>query len=699
MACSLAFGQTIQLQEQKMPLSTDVVSNRDAATGNGLVSKPARTGGNASLLADNHMKDGKNATNLAKFKGYAADKDYGYIPNDGVEFYCDFQDTDLAGNLFTNYTYTDLTPSSMMRELGYTKKISWIYTLRDSYESTNVFAGGNSQFASPATADAWLVTRAIQVPKTGYTLSWKSEALLTSKPDGLKVFISTTGGDSKDDFPTTPVWEVEEEEAGRTDNVDNEWVEHSIVLDAYAGQTIWVAFVNQSTDKGLICLDDVKVSHPLEFTLTTTTPNVVDQNTVKISGKIKAVGTTNLTSCTIHYAGADGVTHSEQISGLNLKPGEEHAFSFTDKLALTEKGKFSKYDVWAEIQGEKIGQLDSVLYATFVPTHKALLEEHTYPACGYCPGGILAIENLEKVYGENVVTVAVHSQGAFTNSDYISGLGLNAAPTGRVDRGNAIVGPFADLPGGGVSFEGEGTFFNAVQESLDRLTLVEPEVTVAEYDGTNINITVNTRFAFGGDYSHLCMAIAVTESDVESNYSQLNYYANSSAEIYGRFGKGGEMGKETIRNFTFQHVARGVFPNFSGYAELFDSEVPADDETAYNFTLPALAIDYRLLTNLNIIAILIDGNTGQVVNCDSKKVTINSGIEGIDAENQKLRIVGDNLLLPSKATDYAIVSAAGVRMMSGQASDTTVSLANLPQGMYVATATIDGKTQTLKFVK
>lgn len=586
-----------------------------------------------------------------------AHNNYDYVENGGVAFTCDFQDQNTVAEKVTGYNFTSLTPSSTMQGIGFSQQVPWVFDLRDSYQSTNYFTGATSQFTTSGQADAWLVTTAIDVPTTGYQLSWKSEALFLDKRDGLKVFISTKGGTPKDDFADEPVWQIDEEEAGATEDLDGEWVDHSISLDQYAGKTIWVAFVNQSTDKGVICLDDITVMRPVTYSMASSIDNISTTGSAKVGAKVTAMGEA-ISSCTISYATAGGKQVSQTFSGLTLEAGQSQTLVMDEDLTLTGKGQFDVIDVWAEVNGVRIGQKDSVLYASFVPDHKVLLEEYTFSTCGYCPLGILSIENLEKIYGDKVLPVAVHYGDQLNCEDYYVGLALSEAPTGRVDRGSKVSPmPIVD---GKYSFSGSTSFLNATEEAMDRLVLAQPTITKAVLNGDKIEVEVSTKFAKECEAGHLRMAIAVSENDLETKYTQLNNLSYIEQAELGRFGKGGEMGQSYIRNFTYQDVARGIFPSFNGEKNVLPATVEADKEYTNSFTISLSDIAYGKLENLKITAILVNGNTAGVVNSDRKSLSLDpTGITS--AENNATQgqpayydLQGRRLSAPAKGINIKV---------------------------------------------
>jgi hypothetical protein len=139
------------------------------------------------------------------------------------------------------------------------------------WQNVDVDADGNAWFAytsntqHPAavasaswatnalTPNNWLITSAITLPSESLELSW---AVTGQDPswfgEHYKVMVSTSSAQSS--F-TTVLFEETLPSAG--------WKTRSVDLSAYAGQTVYVAFVHYNiTDMFYIVLDDVKVQTP-----------------------------------------------------------------------------------------------------------------------------------------------------------------------------------------------------------------------------------------------------------------------------------------------------------------------------------------------------------------------------------------------------------------------------------------------------
>ncbi len=141
-----------------------------------------------------------------------------------------------------------------------------------------------SFFASGWERDAWLVTPAIEIPAgiQGATLSFQ-RLMVTSIPPAdypspiLEVLVSTQGRQSVNNFTDT-LYRVAEDysDAFRRTDLD---------LDAYAGQTIWIAFRHIShCGRGLIWLDDVSVRSDLPPVVQVSAPSGYERTVAAQTG-------------------------------------------------------------------------------------------------------------------------------------------------------------------------------------------------------------------------------------------------------------------------------------------------------------------------------------------------------------------------------------------------------------------------------
>lgn len=134
---------------------------------------------------------------------------------------------------------------------------AWIRREDFANNVNDTAALSTSWYATAGTSDDWMVTPAIGPLPANVVLSWRAIAYDPAYPDGYEVRIMTTA-------PTGSAGNIGNLVTASTVvfSVANEvstWTNHTIQLGAYAGQSVYVAFRNNSTDDFLLLIDDVKL--------------------------------------------------------------------------------------------------------------------------------------------------------------------------------------------------------------------------------------------------------------------------------------------------------------------------------------------------------------------------------------------------------------------------------------------------------
>jgi len=128
-----------------------------------------------------------------------------------------------------------------------------------AFDVNQTVAFSTSWYTPAGAADDWMWTPAIALPAGNSVLSWRSVTYDPSYRDGYEVRVMTspnvpTGGTGvlgNQVSNSTQIFSI------AADNTA--WTAHSVPLDTYAGQTVYVGFHNNSNDKFLLLIDDVKV--------------------------------------------------------------------------------------------------------------------------------------------------------------------------------------------------------------------------------------------------------------------------------------------------------------------------------------------------------------------------------------------------------------------------------------------------------
>ncbi|RXM51110.1 MULTISPECIES: T9SS-dependent choice-of-anchor J family protein [unclassified Chryseobacterium] len=115
------------------------------------------------------------------------------------------------------------------------------------------FAAMSTSWYTPAgTSNDWLISPPVAVSGASPTLYWDAKAQDPDYPDGYKVMLAPNGGNTVADF-TVQLY--------NTTGENSWWTSRAVSLTPYIGQNVRVAFVNNSTDKFMLAVDNIKVDY------------------------------------------------------------------------------------------------------------------------------------------------------------------------------------------------------------------------------------------------------------------------------------------------------------------------------------------------------------------------------------------------------------------------------------------------------
>ena len=498
------------------------------------------------------------------------------------------------------------------------------HIIRMNAGDPNKLMGSASTFTTPGKANDWMVTPQIKIYGTGAKLAWKAMAASNIKRDGYKVYVSTKGY-AMEDFETEPIFSIDAEVGGTLQS-------HEVSLDKYAGQTIYIAFVNDSYDKYVLCVDDIVVSGPEatdaqdRASFEVTTPLMTDTGKAQMSVSVKNLKTPALDAVKVCYRVNDQV-FSQDFTGLNLNQGQTAALT-VEQTVDVPLNTTCTYDIWVEVDGDPaLSVRDSIRGTYFVSNRRTLIEEGTGTWCGNCPGGALALEYMEKNYPDKVVSIAVHNDDPMEIAAYNDFCQYPAFPMMLVDR--KYLGLPAELdedynysflvPGSGVEY-----FFQLAQRFIADAEL-SGTATLTDANKNRLEIKVESRFindckSSGYDIALILLEDSVTAPD-GSMYPQSNYYASTKYTFVGKkdtilnSGGWGEL-PGTVR-MKFDHVARAAYNgSFNGYGN--NSQLPATIEggkvytSQFSWDIPEGTVNH--MENCSVVALMTDA-TGYIVNC------------------------------------------------------------------------------------
>lgn len=236
-----------------------------------------------------------------------------------------------------------------------------------------------------------------------------------------------------------------------------------------------------------------------------------------------------------------------------------------------------------------------------------VVEEGTGAWCGWCVYGIVGLREMKRLYPDTFIGIAVHNGDSYALSDYTNWIG------GKLPSG---------YPGCIINRTGGEQLprFAELQQAYDGMpNIADAGITVdASASGNSITFESAVRFFYDMTGTDFRVVYVITENKLP--IIQKNYYTG---------GARGEMGGfENLPgdcNIEVDDVARGIFPSIKGTQGRFPSRVVKGKTYTDRLTvnLPA----YRKAENLEVIALLLNGKTGEIV-----QGTKNPFIYGLNAE-------------------------------------------------------------------
>lgn len=593
---------------------------------------------------------------------------------------------------WAQYNVDGLTPASATSYMGTS---AWVVRA----QSGNNVATSTSWYNPAGVSNDWMVTPAITIPNTGNPyLRFKEQAFEAAYADGYRVFISTTGN-TVADFTNPPVLTVAAANAtGLTTKLVN--------LSGNMGQTIYIAFQNNSNDKNLLFIDDVEVVDLPAYDARLNSINlprygVVNTNTSMILN-VTNDGSQAITSLTIDWN--DGAAHSATISGLNIAPGASANVTHTTPVnysTVEEKTinvNITQVNANADAVPANNTGTSRFNSTSSAPDKGVLIEEGTGTWCGWCPRGAIAMEYMYDTYGaQGFIGIAVHNQDPMTVSAYDNAANFGGYPSCNVDR---------TILDASVS---QGLFeqYFAARKDLPVPASISITPTVS---GQDITIPVSAQFVTKFAAANFRLAVVVVEDDVtgtSSGYNQTNYYAGNANGPMG--GYESKPDPVPAADMVYDHVGRALLGGYNGQT----GSVPAainDGQTAsytFNYTVPATSD----MAQIKLVALLIDQADGSVVNAKEVKVQ-----GGVSVEEKDENAFSFNVY-PNPSTDFLNVSLENnsnvntltvvdmngkvvyTREISGSENLLSIPVSQLSNGNYLISVSGAAASYTKVFVK
>lgn len=312
---------------------------------------------------------------------------------------------------------------------------------------------------------------------------------------------------------------------------------------------------------------------------------------------------------------------------------------------------------------------------------KMVVEEWTGTWCGMCVRGIVGMEYMNEHYGdENFIGLAVHCDDRMEASSYADFIdrftAYSSFPGSTVNR-KYIVDPdkrYLEKYYGTVT---EGGSFASVKV----------EAVMPDEDATEIEIMATARFAVSIDNADMRIAFVLAENEV-GPYTQMNTY---SSGLLGELD--GWEKKPNMVFIRFDDVVRESTPPL-GVVESLPASIVEFEDYHYTDRLPLANVTD--IDKTSLVALLIDGDTGEIVNADKLKLT-SASLDFTEKESKQVLITPVEGAIRIKGD----IKEGRIYTPDGRCEvifDYQRELP-LPAGLHIISLTLpDGSTQTEKHI-
>ncbi len=435
-------------------------------------------------------------------------------------------------------------------------------------------------------------------------------------------------------------------------------------------------------------------------------PQFLEVNqSANLTGKVKNMGSTAITSFDINYSIDGGTLVPASITGLNLAIGQSYSFTHNVPLTFADPGT---YAVAVAIQNVN-GGIDNnpandtlsthVGVLPWIPAKKVFCEEATGTWCGWCVRGICFMEYMAETYPDTWIGVAVHNGDPMVVPEWD-----DAIPT--------IIPDFPGYPSGTINrvkmWDPE-EFEQGYLEEIESISPATIDLWNFSWNPATRLVSFDVKSEFVTDvFNEIRFGAIIMEdscSGTATNWGQTNYYAGGSNGAMCGFET--QPGTIPAAQMHYDHVGRAILDGPYGTEGSIPSPVSAGTVKThhYQYTIPP-EWNYD---NLHFIGLLMDQTAGIILNANDEVFMV-----GTSELNNDLRLrifpnpasdkvnlsftldkPGNTTIRISDIMGHCVFSTKSVEYPAGQ-NKLALDLSHLNQGFYFVEVSVNGHTNTHK---
>ena len=300
--------------------------------------------------------------------------------------------------------------------------------------------------------------------------------------------------------------------------------------------------------------------------------------------------------------------------------------------AVSDKGAYNYTLTVTKVNGQSNEDNAPALSAkanvyTFLPKHRAVLEEYTGTWCGYCPRGFVGLEEMNRLYPDDFIGISYHNGDPMEiTSNFPSPVsGFPDAWLDRVSQTDAFCGD---------SQPGTFGIDKAWERRCEVFAPASIDIETQWTDNDHLQATAHTTFPIDSDECPYELCFALIQDGMTgtgSGWNQSNYYNGQSGwpASMDQF----TQGNSSVSGLVFNDVivARSSVAGLSGSLQ---APIVADVAQSYSYTFDMNTVQNTSKENivqdknlLRVVVLLIDTRTGEIANANKCNAGHNTGID------------------------------------------------------------------------
>lgn len=300
--------------------------------------------------------------------------------------------------------------------------------------------------------------------------------------------------------------------------------------------------------------------------------------------------------------------------------------------AVSDKGAYNYTLTVTKVNGQSNEDNAPALSAkanvyTFLPKHRAVLEEYTGTWCGYCPRGFVGLEEMNRLYPDDFIGISYHNGDPMEiTSNFPSPVsGFPDAWLDRVSQTDAFCGD---------SQPGTFGIDKAWERRCEVFAPASIDIETQWTDNDHLQAKAHTTFPIDSDECPYELCFALIQDGMTgtgSGWNQKNYYNGQSGwpASMDQF----TQGNSSVSGLVFNDVivARSSVAGLSGSLQ---APIVADVAQSYSYTFDMNTVVNTSNENiiqdknlLRVVVLLIDTRTGEIANANKCNAGHNTGID------------------------------------------------------------------------